>query len=416
MNAEIISIGDELLTGQTINSNASWLANELHNVGIPVRQISVVSDEEAEILRSLKEAESRAELILISGGLGPTRDDKTREALCKYFNVGLVQDRRVLEDIELMFGKRGLRLTETNSRQALVPEGCKVIRNKNGTAPGLWFERNKKIFIAMPGVPFEFKPMVLESLLPALKEKNADNRIVHRTILTHGIGESFLADKINTWEKEIPHNINLAYLPSPGIVKLRLSGTGKNHQHIKRDIDALIKKLTIIIPEYIFGEDTETMHGVVSKILREKCLTLSVAESCTGGMISHMLTTVPGASQYFKGSIVAYDNEIKTRQLGVDKELIEKYGAVSKQVVEAMATGIKNIFDTNYAISTTGIAGPDGGTAKKPVGMVWIALATKDNIVSKKFLFGHNRERNILITAIAALNMLRLQLGYGVKR
>ncbi len=410
MTAEIISIGDELLIGQTVNTNASWLAGELYNAGVPVKQNTVVSDDKAEIIRAITEAESRAGLILITGGLGPTKDDKTREALCDYFEDHLIENKVVLKNIDNLFRKRGLKVTETNQRQALVPSKCRVLKNNCGTAPGLMFERKNKLFIAIPGVPFELKSMVINEILPLLEEKYKRQCIIHKTILTHGIGESFLADRISGWQENIPENINLAYLPSPGIVKLRLSGAAEEEQSIRNDIDALIEQLRKIIPEYIFGEDHDTMQGVVGELLKEKCATLSVAESCTGGMISHLVTTVAGASNYFTGSIVAYDNKIKVDKLNVDSSLIEKHGAVSKQVSEAMAEKVRESFKTDYSLATTGIAGPDGGTKNKPVGTVWIALASKNFTKSKKFLFGHNRERNIMITSIAALNMLRQEI------
>ncbi len=407
MIAEIISIGDELITGQTLNSNASWLAGNLDKTGVATRQITIVSDDKEEIERALSEAERRADLILITGGLGPTKDDNTRDVLCNFFNSRLIESRLVLDDIKAFFAKRGLEVTETNRKQSLVPENCRILRNKNGTAPGLWFERKNKIFIAMPGVPFELKPMVKDHVIPFLKEKITGNFIIHRTILTHGIGESFLADKLNAWEKEFPPNIRLSYLPSPGTVKLRLSGTSKAPKKLKDEIEKLTGKLKDIIPDHIYGEDDDTMQSIVGKLLMGKGATLSVAESCTGGMISQMITSVAGASRYFTGSVIAYDNKIKIRQLGIDKSVIEKHGAVSRQVAESMATAIKKSFNTDYAIATTGIAGPEGGSKKKPVGMIWIALAVNSRITSEKFLFGDDRERNIIITSIAALNMLR---------
>ncbi len=416
MIAEIISIGDELITGQTLNSNASWLAGNLDKTGVATRQITIVSDDKEEIERALSEAERRADLILITGGLGPTKDDNTRDVLCTFFNSRLIESQVVSDDIKAFFAKRGLEVTETNRKQSLVPENCSILRNKNGTAPGLWFERKNKIFIAMPGVPFELKPMVKDHVIPFLKEKITGNFIIHRTILTHGIGESFLADKLNNWEKEFPSNIKLAYLPSPGLVKLQLSGTGENQQQIKEDVGTLINKLKKIIPGYIFGENHDTMQSIVGKLLKEKHATLSIAESCTGGMISHLVTSVSGASQYFAGSIIAYDNNIKINQLNVDKSLIEKYGAVSKQVAESMAAEIKKSFNTSYAIATTGIAGPEGGTDEKPVGLVWIAVAANDHLISKKFLFGDNRERNMIIASTAALNMLRKVLSGKQRR
>jgi len=409
MKAEIISIGNELLIGQVVNTNASYIAEELSKSGIETTRITVISDNTEEIIKSLKEADRRANIIIITGGLGPTKDDITRESLCKFFNTKLVENSEVLKDISCFFKNKGLELTDINKRQALVPEKSKVLFNKNGTSPGFWFEKNGKLFVSLPGVPFELKPMITEHLLPYLKKIN-NKHIIHQTILTHGIGESFLADKISDWEKALPPEIKLAYLPSPGIVRLRLSGIGSNYHILKKNIENNVIKLKEIIPEYIFGENKDTMQEVVGKLLKKNSATVSVAESCTGGMISNLLTGVPGASNYFHGSIIAYDNNIKTKLLNVDKELIEKHGAVSREIAESMALNIKKITLTNYGLATTGIAGPTGGSNDKPVGLVWVALATDEKIISKKFLFGNNRERNMIISSLAALNMLRLYL------
>ena len=407
MIAELISIGDELLIGQINNSNATWLAWEVSKAGVATKQITTVSDDKQEILRALSEAWKRADLILVTGGLGPTKDDNTREALCEFFDCGLIENTDVLDDIHFFFSKRGIEVSETNRRQAMVPENCSILRNKIGTAPGLWCEKQNKLLIAMPGVPFELKSMVENQVLPFLEEQNTGNYIIHKTLVTHGLGESFLADKLKDWEKNLPSHIKLAYLPSPGIVRLRLSSSGNDQQGIKKEIYASIKGLKKIIPDNIIGVDDETMQEIVGKLLKNNNLTLSVAESCTGGMISHLITTIPGSSQYFMGGIIAYDNNVKIKQLKVDSSLIAKYGAVSKEAAEAMASGVRNLLQTDYSIVTTGIAGPEGGTAKKPVGLVWVAMAKNDKIISKKFLFGDNRERNILKTSIAALNMIR---------
>ncbi len=410
MIAEIISVGDELLTGQVINSNGTWLAGELHKAGIDTRKITVVSDKAGEITGAMLEAESKSDLVIVTGGLGPTNDDNTRQAICDFLNTCLVENTCVLDNIRLLFEKRGMEVTETNRKQALIPKSCRVIQNQYGTAPGLMFERNNKLFFALPGVPFEFKPMVTNEIIPLLKKHIKNNFIVHKTILTHGIGESFLADKISDWEGELPSNIKLSYLSSPCIVRLRLSGKGKDQKHVKKDIDKLVKKLKMVIPDYVFGEDNDTMQSVVGELLKKREASVSVAESCTGGMISHLITSVGGASQYYTGGIIAYDNDIKINCLKVDRSLIKKHGAVSKHVAESMAIGVKKYMQTDYAIATTGIAGPEGGTPDKPVGLVWIAVAKNDNVVSKKYIFGNNRERNILIGSITALNMLRKEI------
>ncbi|MFO7977841.1 MAG: competence/damage-inducible protein A [Bacteroidales bacterium] len=407
MNAEIISIGEELLIGQVINTNASWMAEQLNQAGISVTQITAIADNHEEILRLLNEAGRRCELILITGGLGPTRDDITKEVLCEFFDSRLVHSEQVIQDITGIFGRKGLELSESNRHQALVPDKATIIRNPNGTAPGLWFEKDDRIFVAMPGVPYEMQHMITHEVIPRILKVPGHRHIVQKTILTHGIGESFLSDIIASWETDLPHQMQLAYLPSPGMVRIRLTAKGDDLHQLQQLVEQEAAKLQKLIPQYIWGYDRDTMQEVTGKILKERKQTICTAESCTGGYIAYHITSVPGSSEWYKGSIVAYSNEIKEKLLNVDPELISKHGAVSQQVVEAMAAEALKIFNTDYAISVSGIAGPDGGTPQKPVGTVWIGIASKERVHSRKFQFGDSRERNILRSVLAALGMLR---------
>ncbi len=415
MTTEIINIGDELLIGQVINTNASWMAEQLNLAGFRVNQVSVIRDDREHILAAMAEAESRAEIVLISGGIGPTRDDITKHTMCEFFNTQLVFNMDAYHDVEEIFARRGYPVTELNRQQAELPENCLSIENKLGTARGMWFEKErdgggKTIFVSMPGVPFEMKAMMTGHIIPWLKKTFQTPFIYHKTMLTQGIGESFLAAQIDDWEKALPGHIKLAYLPQPGIVRLRLTGTGKEEQIIRQQVDDEINKLESLIREYIFGFDGDTLEESIGQFLKERNATLATAESCTGGYIAHLITSVPGSSVYFKGSLVAYSNEIKKNILGVLPESLQKYGAVSKEVVSEMAIAAQTMFDVDYAIATSGIAGPDGGTADKPVGTTWIAIATPEEVFAKQFTFGDSRDRNIRRTALQALNMLRKKL------
>ncbi len=407
MHAEIITIGEELLIGQIVNTNAAWIAERLNEAGVKVRQVSVVSDTEEEILRVLSEAFERSSLVLMTGGLGPTRDDVTKLALCHFFNTSLVLNQEVLEDVRMLFSQRKLPLTELNRQQALVPEAARVIRNAHGTAPGLWLEKEGKICVAMPGVPYEMKTMMDEYIIPELKKQRKNHYIVHRTILTQGIGESFLSEIISDWENNLPSFIKLAYLPSPGMVRLRLSASGRSEKELTKALAQQEAKLAELIPEYIWGFDRDTLEGVIGKLLVEKGLTVSTAESCTGGYLAHKITSVAGSSAYFMGSIVAYANELKSRFLWVDKKLIEKHGAVSRQVVETMALNGCQTMSSDFCVATSGIAGPGGGTPEKPVGTVWIAVAHGEKVSSKLLHLGDQRDRNIARATLAALALLR---------
>jgi nicotinamide-nucleotide amidase len=405
-NAEIISIGEELLIGQTVNTNAAWIASQLNSIGVSVHKIVAIADDLASITESIATALDRSDLVLMTGGLGPTRDDVTKHALCQYFDTRLKMNDTVLADITSFFSARGLGLIEANRLQAMVPENATVIRNPHGTAPGLWFEVNGKVVVSMPGVPFEMQHMITGFVLPTIRKRIATHFVIHKTILTTGIGESFLADMIEDWENGLPDNIKLAYLPSPGIVKLRLSARGNNQNAIEKAIEQQVSRLREIIPQYIWGFNDDKIEAKIGEALRSKGWSLATAESCTGGYIAHRITSVPGSSAYFKGAIVAYDNAIKKQILSVDETLLREHGAVSREVTESMALQVREFMESDFSIAVSGIAGPDGGSSDKPVGTVWIAVAGKDDVISKRFSFGDNRERNIIRTGIAAMGML----------
>ncbi len=409
MLAEIITIGDEILIGQVIDTNSAWMAEQLNLAGIQVHQITSISDNREHILTTLEEASERADIILITGGLGPTKDDVTKQTLCEYFEAELVFSQEAFNTINRIFSSRRFPMTELNRLQAMVPEGCTVLNNYNGTAPGMWFEKNGKIFVSMPGVPFEMKAMVIDQVLPRITGQSG-LVILHRTILTDGVGESFLAAKIEPWEDNLPSFIKLAYLPQPGIVRLRLSATGTDRSVLEEAIRKAETELMPLAGEYIWGYDDDTFEEVIGHLLRENKHTLSTAESCTGGLIAHMITGIAGSSDYFKGSVIAYSNEIKESMLGVRHETLLNHGAVSELTVIEMAEGTRIRLGTDYAVSVSGIAGPAGGTPEKPVGTTWIAVASPQGTVAKKFLFGDHRGRNIQRAAISALSMLRKEL------
>ncbi len=406
MKACIISIGEELLIGQTINTNAAWISAKLNGLGIEVGEIVVITDDHDEILRSLQECSQRADLVLITGGLGPTRDDVTKHALCEFFDTRLVMSKQILKDVEDYLARQGRTMNELNRGQAMVPEIADLLSNPYGTAPGLWFRRDKLSVVAMPGVPYEMREMMEKQILPVLGKEPREQYIVHRTVLTQGIGESNLAQMLSDWEDQLPDHIQLAYLPSMGIVKLRLTGKGAREDVIHDCIYQEIKKLEEIIPQYIWGYDDDTLESVAGRLLTERKLSLATAESCTGGYIAHRVTSVPGSSAYFKGSIIAYHNSAKTKLLNVSGISINQYGAVSEEVAREMALGVKQLLFVDYAIGITGIAGPEGGTREKPVGTTWISVAGKEKSLTKKFNLADSRERNTIRAARNAFMML----------
>lgn len=411
MKAAILTIGTEILIGQIVDTNSAWIANQLNQIGVSIQTIVSISDSGDEIKTTVEQLLNKYDLVLVTGGLGPTSDDITTQILCNIFNSKLVIHEPTLKHVEKIFALRNLPLTELNRRQALVPESCEVLFNSKGTAPGMWFQKNKSILVAMPGVPFEMIALMEQQVIPRLIALSDYSVIVHKTIQTFGLPESFLAEKLEGWEREMPSEISLAYLPSPTSIRLRLSSFGTDKLAIDKSIEEQVQKLTAIIPQYIFGYNDDSLASVVGNILLKKGKTLSLAESCTGGTISQLITQIPGSSSYYKGGVVAYSNEIKVNALNVDKELIELYGAVSQQVVEAMANGVREKFNTDFSIATSGVAGPTGATPGKPVGLVWIAISTPEGTISNSFTFTNNdRERNILRSSVTALNMLRMEL------
>ena len=392
MQAEIITIGDELLIGQVVDTNSAWLGSTLGDDGIKVIQITSVQDHAAQIVQAVNDALSRADIVLMTGGLGPTKDDITKKTLAEMFGMKLVRNEQVYEMVGKQLALRGIAFTELNQGQALVPDGCTVLPNRNGTAPGMWFERDGKVLISMPGVPFEMKALVKDEVLPRLRKHFALDANVHRTIITFGLAESILADTIASWEEALPPYLHLAYLPSALCIRLRLSAY---------EID-------------IIGSEDDSLESVTGTLLKTRGETLATAESCTGGNIAHRFTAMPGASEYFKGGVVAYSNEVKIALLGVDPESLNHYGAVSQSVAEQMAEGVRRATGATYGISTTGIAGPTGGTPEKPVGTVWMAVATPNGVFSRRMVFGSVRSQNIERASSNCINLLRLQLlGLG---
>ena len=408
MQAEIISIGDEILIGQTVNTNAAWMGEELNAIGIRVHRTTSVSDDKQEIINILNEASGRSKVILITGGLGPTKDDITKKTLCEYFNTEMVLDQISLDRVESFFKGRGLPMLEVNRQQAMVPKDSITLHNLRGTANGMWFERDGVVFVSMPGVPYEMEWLMETEVLPRIQTFFKRPAIVHRTILTTGVGESFLAETVKDWENSLEeHNIKLAYLPSPGSVKLRMSAYGGgSEEQLKAKIDEKEKELIKLIGEHVYGFEKDVLASVVGDLLRSRQATISSAESCTGGMISHLLTSIPGSSDYFAGAIISYSDQVKIDELSVPKELIDRVGVYSAEVAEAMAEGARKRLGTTFAVASTGIAGPDDGDGIK-VGTIWVAAAGPKRTVSVLLRLGKSRERNILMASNAALNLVR---------
>ena len=409
--AEIISIGDELLYGQTLDTNAHWISHKLDEYNIKVFQRTTIGDDADQILNAFATAAERVDIVLITGGLGPTKDDLTKPLLAKYFGVGMVHHEEVLRDITLLFAKASREVTALNAQQADLPSNCKKITNPVGTAPGMWFYENNTVFVAMPGVPYEMKSIMTQGILPKLHEMFSKGVLHHHIIKTIGITESSLSDLIEDWEVNLPKHIKLAYLPTKGQVKLRMTGSGDDLNTLKQEIDTLQMAIMPKIAKYVYGFGVDSLEGVIGQLLNKNNLTLATAESCTGGYLAHMITSVPGSSRYFKGSVIAYSNEVKIAQLGVRAEDLKQHGAVSEEVAKAMAEGVRKELNADIAIATTGIAGPDGGTVEKPVGTVWIAYSDKHKTLAKKFNFSRDRTFIVHWSALAALNMIRLNVG-----
>ena len=403
MLAEIITIGDEILIGQIIDSNSAWMAQQLNAVGIRIKQISSVSDDRGHIFSALKEASGRADLILITGGLGPTKDDITKTTLAEYFGVGMKRDQQTLDNVANIFERYNRPLLEVNIRQADVPENCEVLFNKNGTAPGMWFQANGKVFVSMPGVPFEMMYLMEDLVIPKLKETFDLPKIIHQTILTAGEGESFLAERIADIEDQLPPEIKLAYLPKLGVVRLRLSAYGEDENQLKKALAIQTKKITERLGDTVVATEDIPLEKAILLLMAKNKQTLSLAESCTGGYLAHLFTSLPGASSVFLGGAVSYSYEMKERMLGVNPDTLWETGAVSEETVREMAEGALRNFSSDYAVAVTGIAGPDGGTPEKPVGTVWIAVANQEKTLAKKYVFGNKRIQNIERTATRAM-------------
>lgn len=412
MVAEIISIGDELLIGQVVNTNQAFIAEQLNSVGILVGRMTTVGDRKPDILRSFEQAWSSYDVVLVTGGLGPTHDDITRDAICDFFKTPLVVDQQALENVRRIFARRGVEPKKINEDQAMVPSGCTVIQNRYGTAPGYLFEKEGRYFAAMPGVPFEMKAMVEDFLIPFFAKKGSGYVILHKTLKTTGIPESFLAEQIGDTNQYFPADsgITLAYLPSPLGVRLRLSARARSSDEAKRTIDEVEAKLRAKVGKYIYAIGDEELEHVIGKMLAEHKLTLSVAESCTGGLIADRITNAPGSSRYFDRALITYSNESKVEELGVPESLIRDFGAVSREVAEAMAFGVRTKSNTDIGISTTGIAGPTGGTAEKPVGLIWIGYSDKNETLALRFNFGDDRRRFKERASQAALELLRRKI------
>ena len=396
MNIEIINIGDELLIGQVVNTNASFMAKELNKVGFNVNRITTIADDSLEIETSVKKALENADSVIITGGLGPTKDDITKYTLAKIFDSQMIESQEVLANIKTIFDRRGFELTPTNRLQALVPEKCRVIENLVGTAAGMCFEKDNKLTFSMPGVPFEMKEMLIKHIIPILQSHYKPDAIFHKTIITQGVGESFLSDMIEEFELALPKYIKLAYLPSANMLRLRLSARGENEKEVKAELDHQIDKLMPLIKDCFLGFNEGDLSHVLADMLIKEGKTVSLAESCTGGNIAKSITINPGSSQYFKGSVTAYANDIKVSVLGVDEKAILEHGAVSEEVAKQMALGAIKIMNSDYSIATTGVAGPDGGTDEKPVGTVWVAVANnKGECIATQHNFYSSRDNFI---------------------
>lgn len=408
LQASVITIGDELMIGQVIDTNSAWIAQQMNIEGIWVRRRVSVGDNYKDIWEALNEESRNSKIILITGGLGPTADDITKPLLCEYFGSTLVVNKKVLAHVRHLFEDVFKRpFTEMNRKQAEVPANCAVIHNARGTAPGMMFEKNGVIYISMPGVPHEMKEMMIDKVIPMFREKFTTGIIIHRTLLTVGIGESSLAEHISDWEKSLPGHLKLAYLPGYGMVRLRITGTGSEKEKLESEVFSNFEKVKLLVRQWLVTDKDISLTQAVSKLLKSGNKTVSTAESCTGGYISHLITSEPGSSAIFKGSVVCYANEVKMDVLKVNEETIKSKGAVSEEVVREMVKGAIEVLKTDFCVAASGIMGPDGGTEEKHVGTVWIAAGDKDDIITQKFNFRFDRARNIEMTAIQALNLLR---------
>ena len=409
--AELISIGDEILYGQTLDTNSHFISGELDKLGIKVKRKVTVADNREAMMSAFREAELNADIILITGGLGPTKDDLTKPLLAEYFDSGMKLHEGILEDLKIRFAKRGRELNALNKGQAELPEKCIPIENKYGTAPGMWFEKGGKVFVSMPGVPKEMKYMMQDTILPKFKKRYKTPILLHKMIKTVGIPESVLAERLENWEDNLPTEIKLAYLPGLNQVKLRLTASGEDEKKLKRLLEQETDKLYEQAGKYIYGTDEVNLAGKIGQLLAAQSKTISCAESCTGGYIAHLLTSNSGSSVYYRGGINPYHNDLKIEVLGVKQETIEQFGAVSEQTVIEMAERVRELFKSDIGIATSGIAGPTGGTKEKPVGTIWVALADGQITQTKLYNFHFDRESNIELTSNSLLNLVRQTLS-----
>jgi nicotinamide-nucleotide amidase len=413
MPVEIITIGEELLIGQVVDTNSAWLGQELNKAGFIVQGITTVSDKREAIKEAVTASMARADIVLVTGGLGPTNDDITKTTLCELWDAKLVFSQAMYENVCRVLKGRVRSINALNRQQAMVPNKCIPILNPVGTAPVMWFDKEEKVLVSMPGVPHEMKTAMRHEIMPRLQERFQTGIIIHRTVLVFNYPEAVLADHLSDWEAGLPGMIQLAYLPSPGRIRLRLTARGDDREDLDAALNTAVDQLNALIGEHIYGYADESPAQILGRLLKERGHSVATAESCTGGLIGHLLTSIPGSSSYFKGSIVAYHNDVKVRQLKVGKKALVLHGAVSQQVVEQMAQGAREQLQVDYALATSGIAGPDGGSEEKPVGTVWIALATPEGTWSMKFHFGKVRERNIQRSAEYSLVLLVKYLQTG---
>lgn len=414
MKATVITIGDEILIGQIVDTNSAWIGQQFSAIGVKLHEVISVGDEAAQIVSALDRAATTSQIILMTGGLGPTKDDITKKTLVEYFDTELELNEEVWEKMKVIFEKRGLRVLELNRSQAMIPKASIMLPNMRGTAQGMWFERNGVVFVSMPGVPHEMKHLMETQVLPRLKEKFSFPKIVHATVMTAGAGESVVANLLTDFENNLPEHIKLAYLPDLGLLKLRLTGRGDTDV-IKQEVEEQKQKLIATLGDLFYTEGEEKLEQVLGKTLTARNETVSCAESCTGGYISHLFTSVAGSSKYFEGSIISYSYAVKENLLGVKNETLQKHGAVSEECVREMVQGLLKVTGTTYGIAVSGIAGPGGATDDKPVGTVWIAVASADNVVVRRFQFFPSRMENIRVFSNAAMNMLRLFIAGKLK-
>ena len=407
MKVHILTVGDEILIGQIVDTNSAWMAQQLNAIGAKVTGITSVEDTRESITTGLTQALKDVDAVLMTGGLGPTKDDITKKTIADFFDVNMYFDESSYNRLQRLFERFGIEPNESHRVQCYMPTNANLLINKMGTAPGMWFDHEDKVIISMPGVPYEMKYLMEYEVLPKLKARFPMMPIQHRTIMTVGAGESMIAERIASVEEGLPSHIKPAFLPNLGQVRLRLSGRGGDEATLSRELDRWVKEIEELIPELIYGYDEQKLQAAVGDLLKERSLTLSTAESCTGGYLAHLITSISGSSAYFQGSVVAYANEVKTKQLNVSPETLEEYGAVSEETVKEMVQGLLGLLGTDIGIAISGIAGPTGGTADKPVGTIWLAVGNNEAIHTKKLQLTKDREKNIQYTSVVGLNMIR---------